>query len=323
MDEASEGRLLDPIRDALAALVGVAPEEVSSPEPPGHAGPARVRAGSFTFVTGWADSARTGPVLYLAHRTRAVADTLDGAIPLVAVPYMGEVGRRLCAEAGVAWLDLSGNAHIVADGLRVVISGRPNRFKRRGRPRSAFAPKSSRIARWLLMNPGRSATQAEIADETAMDPGFTSRIAARLIEDGLASREPDGRLRAQDPDLLLDAWHEAYDFTRHRILRGHVAARSGEGLLKKLVSELRDRKVEHAATGLAAAWVLTRFAAFRIASLYLADEPSEGLLSSLGFREEPRGANVWLVVPNDEGCSTGHGSMTACDACIRCRSIST
>lgn len=32
---------------------------------------------------------------------------------------------------------------------------------------------------------------------------------------------------------------------------------------------------------------------------------SDGLRASLGFREEPRGANLWLVVPSDVGVFQG------------------
>lgn len=138
-----------------------------------------------------------------------------------------------------------------------------------------------------------------------MDRGFTSRIVARLVEDGLVLRERDGSLRTPDPGLLLDAWHESYDFSRHRITRGHIAARSGDILLGKLAAGLKAREIKYAATGLAAAWALTRFAAFRIVTLYLEAEPSEELFSSLAFREDPRGANVWLVAPNDEGVFHG------------------
>ena len=75
-------------------------------------------------------------------------------IPILAVPYMGEVSRRLCSDAEVSWFDLSGNANIVAPGLRIQIEGKPNRFVRPGRPSTVFAPKSSRIARHLLIDPG-------------------------------------------------------------------------------------------------------------------------------------------------------------------------
>lgn len=57
--------------------------------------------------------------------------------------------------------------------------------------------------------------------------------------------------------------------------------------------------------GLAGAWLLTKFASFRVATIFLAEPPSKRLLCDLGFREEPRGANTWLVLPNDDGVFDG------------------
>ena len=61
----------------------------------------------------------------------------------------------------------------------------------------------------------------------------------------------------------------------------------------------------YAATGLAAAWLWTRYAGFRLATVYLSTPPTEGIEKDLRFRDEPRGANTWLVVPNDEGVFDG------------------
>jgi hypothetical protein len=205
----------------------------------------------------------------------------------------------------VSWLDLSGNAEISAPGIRVRIEGQPNRFKRLGRPSSAFAPKSSRIARWLLLHPGQSMTQREIARATDMDEGFTSRIVSRLEDDELVVREPDGAIRARDPDLLLDAWREDYDFSKHQVAKGHVAARSGESLLRQASEQLHDLEVNYAVTGLAAAWLLTRFAGFRTVATYVAELAPSEALGRLGLREDDRGANLWLVAPTDEGVFHG------------------
>lgn len=301
-----EPEAVQQVVERLAELIGVASSEAQLRTEPADA---IVVLGGFTFVVAWKGSGESAPVAMASERARQHAASLgDRAIPLVAVPFMGPVGRRRCEAADVAWLDLSGNARIFAAGLRVLIDGKPNRFKRRGRPSSAFAPKSSRIARWLLMHHGESLTQREIARATEMDEGFTSRIVAKLEEDGLVVRDGSGAIRAKDPDLLLDSWGEAYDFTKHTVLRGHVAARSGGALLRQLVGRLHEDDIRHAATGLPAAWQMTQFAGFRIVTVYLREHPSAALLDGLGFRQEARGANVWLVVPNDAGVFHGAAS---------------
>ena len=236
-------------------------------------------------------------------------------LPIVAVPYMGDVGKKLCADAGVSWFDLSGNARIVAPGLRILIEGKPNRFVRRGRPGTAFAPKSSRIARRMLIEPRRAWRQQDLARETGLDDGFTSRIVQRLEHDRLVERTADGTLRVRDANLLLDAWGEAYDFEKHTIIRGHVTARDGEDLLTKAVDAL-EGKTRYAATGLAAAYLYTQFAAFRLATFYVDHRPPEALLKALGFREEARGANLWLVIPNDQGVFDGADDISKAAYCV-------
>jgi hypothetical protein len=252
---------------------------------------------------GIADSAAVNQA---ASHARAVAKAAGrSAVPIVAVPYMGEAGRAVCEKAGVGWLDLSGNAHIAAKGLHVHVEGKPNRFKRAGRPSTVFAPRSSRIVRQLLIDPVRAWSQHELAVAAGLNEGFTSRIVRKLEADGHVGRDEHGPLRLRDPDLLLDSWRETYAFRKHDVIEAHLTARSGEELLSKLAEGLVRRKVSFAATGLAAAWLMDKFAAFRLATVYLRERLPEKLLRELAIREEARGANLWLVTPNDDGVFTG------------------
>lgn len=61
-----------------------------------------------------------------------------------------------------------------------------------------------------------------------------------------------------------------------------------------------------AATGLAAAWLLSHFAGFRITTFYLSEPASlQALQNELHLRADLPGANLWLVVPNDDGVFQG------------------
>ena len=310
MNRAVHQQLEEEVPKRLAELLAVPPSQVKVQRQPG-AGRARpggvdlvVSAGDFNFVVECKAKGEAAAVTMAARSSRAFAGR-SKRIPLVAVPYMGEVGRRLCEEAEVCWLDLSGNAHLVAPGLRVNIEGKPNQFKRLGRPRNVFAPKSARIARWLLMERDRAFTQRELAKASGLDEGFTSRIVRQLEEQRLVARGAEGAVRVADYDVMLDAWREAYDFSKHHIVRGHVAARSSDEVLRRLAGQLRQSKIEHAATGLAGAWLLNPFAGFRLVVFYVSGMPSVEARGDMSFREEERGENVWLVVPNDEGVFHG------------------
>ncbi len=311
----SENQLVSEVPAVLASLFDVPRREIKVEAGRALDADIVVRAAGHSFVVDVLRAVSPGPIV--AHGERlasAVRHLRRKATPLLAVPFMTDAGRRACEGARIPWFDLSGNAHIVAPGLRVIVDGRPNRFRGPGRPASVFAPKSARVVRWLLMHPQRALTQREIARATDMAEGFVSRIASRLEHDSYVLREPSGALRVKDPQLLLDAWLGEYRFDKHTIIQGHVAARSGDALTRFASDALTATSLEHAATGLSAAWQLTHFATFRIATFFIAEPPSKALCEKLGFREEPRGANLWLVVPNDAGVF--HGAEP-CDG-VRC-----
>ncbi len=300
----TEKQLVAAIPAALASLLDVPEAEVEVQA--GTESDLVVNAAGRAFAVEVLGAASPGALTAHAAQIAAPARRRRrNVVPLLAVPFMTEAGRRVCEGAKISWLDLSGNAHVVAPGIRIIVDGRPNRFRGPGRPASIFAPKSARVVRWLLANQGRALTQRAIARATDMTDGFVSRIASRLEGESYVVREASGALRVKDPQLLLDAWRDEYRFDKHLLFQGHVAARSGDALARFVGDTLAEASVEHAATGLAAAWQMTHFAAFRIASFFLAESPSKQLREKLGFREDARGANLWLLIPNDAGVFHG------------------
>ena len=291
----------------LAEFLELPEEQVIIPESEKEPGPDfMVRAGKYTFLVESKGSSARAPVNQAVGRLEERRKNQGkDVIPLLVVPYMGETGRHFCQEHEIAWLDLSGNARIKAPGLFINVAGKPNRFKSAGRPPNLFAPKSSRIVRQLLIESDSGFTQRELALATGLDEGYTSRIARRLEESGLVVRDDASLLKPEDPDQLLDAWSEVYDFRKHHIVKGHVAARSGDELLHRMAEVFNEHHVDYAATGLGAAWLYTHFANFRLVTFYLSHAPVDELTNALGFREDNRGANTWLVLPNDEGIFRG------------------
>ena len=138
-----------------------------------------------------------------------------------------------------------------------------------------------------------------------MGEGFTSRIVRQLEEERLVERDKNGAVKVANFDAMLDAWREAYDFSKHHIVRGHVAARSSDEVLRQLAGPLKRGKIEYAATGLAGAWLLNKFVGFRLVVCYVGQIPPDEARKAMGFHEEQHGENVWLVVPNDEGVFHG------------------
>ena len=225
-------------------------------------------------------------------------------IPLVAVPYMGPKARAWATERGLLWVDLSGNADIRADGLCVVVSGEPNRYASPGRPSNPFTPAYSRVSRALLVDADRWWKQAEVAEEVSLPPGTVSKAVQRLDSLKLIERNPFGAVRARVPSVLLDSWAQRYRFSGHAVRRYHTVSRSGPETLEVLAGRFTEGGITCAATGMSAAWLLTRFADFRINTFFVTMHPRDP--SALGLRPVERGENVWLAVPKDDGVWYGH-----------------
>lgn len=245
-------------------------------------------------------SSRPGQVERAASQLHALRDA--GAISVLVVPFMSKAGADAAERAGLNWIDLSGNAHIRAENLHVWVQGRPNEFRSPGRPSSPFAPKSARVSRVLLLDPSRWWRQKDLAAATGLDDGNVSRIVRRLDEELLLERR-ERELRPRDPNLLLDTWAQDHRFDRHDIVPAHLSG-TGIELARGLGDHLAGLEVRHAFTGLAAAWAIDQFARFRLTSVYVEGDP-RAVADRLEIRQEPKGANVQLVGPDDVGVFAG------------------
>ena len=257
------------------------------------------------FIVEFKPAGSLASVVFAASQLKAISENLsESLVPLLVVPFMSHSGREYCKDAGISWLDLSGNARIIAPSLYVHVEGHQNKFRRSGRPETPFGPSGSRVARWLLLHPEETVRQRALASDTGLNEGHVSRIVGKLIDLELVERDENG-ISLNSPERLLDAWHDEYRFDRHRIIRGHIPVRAGESVVQQVVPLIGQNKASYAVTGLSAAWQISAFAGFRLSTIYIDKEPSDDLLQTIGFRREPRGSNTWLVIPNDVGVFQG------------------
>lgn len=238
-------------------------------------------SGGVAAVGAWIARRRAANAPHRAHAILAVERTTPALV-------------ALCEAHGIDWIDLAGNARVNGiPGLYVRAEGRPPLPAPRGRPRNAFAPASSRVAHWFLLNPGATPTHGELAEATGIDKGQLSRVLATLQESQLVRRE--GRIyRAPNRDLLFAAWREGYEIPARTILKGGIASRSGPETARIISEALQRHGIEHVLGGLAAAWFLDGYASFRIATCYIAGVLTEEFLEDITFLPSNRAPNLWL-----------------------------
>lgn len=219
-----------------------------------------------------------------------------------AAPFVSDELDEVLASAGLSYVDLSGNARLSLESGFILVRGRSNKFTNRGRPASPFTAASSRLSRIMLRDPAKWWRRSELTGESGLASGQVSKVVARLLDDQLLVERPDRHVRPTDGRQLLDAWADEYT----RASRGRTSQKvhisgNGMGLAHRIESELHsgDTSLRWAFTGLPAAFARDSHTSFRLVSLYVDDV--EAAVAQLGARDEPRGANVELLLPDDAG----------------------
>jgi len=223
--------------------------------------------------------------------------------PLVAAPYIGPEGQRLCREAGVGYVDLTGNAFLRFDGVLVDrrSSERPPRAK--ARLRRLFSPKSSRVARILLDHPNQEWTLARLASEASISVRTVHLVINALEEKDFLDKRR-GAIRLAKPGPLLDLWAENYRFDQHRRQTFYTFVRSPRELAEKLAAEAARQRALLALTLHAGAALVAPFVRYTDVHAYFGGDV-ERLAKALDLRPVETGGSVHLLTPHDEGVLYG------------------
>jgi len=200
--------------------------------------------------------------------TAAVARQLtESASPdtLVVYELASPEARSILREAGTSYAGRNGELYLHHPPIHVELPGRgggavagPSPFAR-----SPFAPRASRVARWLLLHTDAEPSFREISIQTALSESLVSRSARALADEQLIEVEVDPRdgrsrrVRVRDSGTLLDAFERG---TRRRT-RGStwdIGARDLDRALSRLRRTAKKGRFSYAIGGLAGAAMVRR-----------------------------------------------------------------
>ena len=192
-------------------------------------------------------------------------------VPVLAAPYLSPERQAMCREAGVYFMDLSGNVFVAHRSFYVERIGFPSKYpEKRGR-RYPFSDKASLILRELLKDPKRQWGIRELAEKILLDPGYVSRMAKSLSESGYASRDA-GKLRIRSPKEILDDWVRAYDLKRNEQHRFFVLAPDVKSILQHLRKIEVPPEVEYALSVHAGAGLVAPHAVYKEVHMYVSEQ---------------------------------------------------
>lgn len=225
-----------------------------------------------------------------SSRDRASWDT-----SLVAARYFSNSTRNRLVEAGLSYVDATGNAYVRSDLPALFIANQgleSDPWRRPGRPRGTLkgAP-AAQVVRALIDGPGPWRVR-ELITAADTSTGSVYRVVDFLESEALLTRSSDTTLSVSSWPALLRRWSEDYEFLATNAVTSWIAPRGIESVLG--VARETDSS-NYALTGTVAAATWSPYAPVRSVMTY-AENPSD-LAEAWGLRQTDAGANVFIAEP--------------------------
>ncbi|GIH72253.1 hypothetical protein Mth01_45060 [Sphaerimonospora thailandensis] len=234
-------------------------------------------------------------------------ETLMGKLPdshgVVVARYLSEPVRRRLSDAGLSYVDATGNVRINVShpGLYIADRGADrDPWRGPGRPRGTLkgAP-AARIVR-ALIDADRAWPIRTLIDFAGVSTGSTYRVIEYLESEGLIVRDDAGAVIVPDWVSVLRRWSIDYGFVGNSLVTRWIAPRG----LPDLVRRASASSVTYVFTGTVAAAEWAPYAPARSAMIYVADAEQAAML--WGLRRTDAGANVMLAEPQIDVVFTRH-----------------
>lgn len=220
----------------------------------------------------------------------------EKAYPIVVAPYISPEGQRICREAGVGFVDLSGNVLLQFDSVFIERSRKDLPRGEKVRRRRFFAPKSSRILRVLLENPNVEWSLTRLSKEAQVGIKTAHAVVNGLDEKGYV-RKQRAATALRKPAELLDLWAENYNVQVNLRRTYYTFVRSLREFLVKLH---RTAGNGYALTLHSGASLVAPFVRHTDVHFYWQGSP-EKLASKLDLRPVETGGTIHILTPYDEG----------------------
>lgn len=234
-------------------------------------------------------------VSLIREKLDRIIDGQPAAIGLVAARYLTRSTRNRLADAGLSYVDATGNLLMRAQTPAVFISDRgadSDPWRGPGRPRGTLKGEpAAKVVRALLDLPGPWRI-SDLVKASASSTGSVYRVVEFLESEALAGREDSGLITIPDWAALLRRWSDDYQFLRTNTVSQWIAPRGIDSFLERIRGhEMRD----YAITGSIAAATWAPYAPVRSAMIYSPNP--ESAAEAWGLRATDTGANVILAKP--------------------------
>jgi hypothetical protein len=224
------------------------------------------------------------------------AQVVGASQGLLFARYLSPPVRKRLTDAGMSYIDATGNARVSVASPGLFVSGRgadADPWRGPGRPRGTLkgAP-AAKIVRALADFDGPWKIR-ELVDVAKVSTGATYRVVDFLEREGLIVRDESNAIVVPDWAQLLRRWSDDYGLVRNSTVTRWIAPRGLPDLVSRAAQT--DASTRYVFTGTVAAAEWAAYAPARSAMVYVEDATSTA--ASWGLRPVDAGANVLLAEP--------------------------
>jgi hypothetical protein len=218
-------------------------------------------------------------------------------VSVIVARYLSPDRQKKCKDAGINFIDLSGNVLFIYGSLYIERVGFPNRFPEKRRGRGPFSDKASLILRLLLSQKNKMWGIRELAGSVNLDPGFVSRMARELEKRNYAVRV-NSKIRIRSAKSILDDWVHEYNYKKNRDLKLFLLASDPEVIIKKLRNLNIPEDINYMLGLHAGGSLVAPYAAYNLVHIYIqSQQNADYFITQLKLREADQGENIVLLFP--------------------------
>lgn len=239
------------------------------------------------------DGRTVGP---LRQQLATILEDFPEGQGLVMARYLSPPVREKLTEAGLSYVDATGNIRVEIESPGLFLSDRGadrDPWRGPGRPRGTLKGEpAARVVR-AVTDIARPWTMRQLVNTSGASTGATYRVVGYLEREGLAARDEAGMVTVPDWVQILRRWSGDYGFLRTNRITQWIAPRGLPDLTKRI--RTATDSVRYAVTGSQAAAEWASYAPARAAMIYVED--ARRASEVWGLRPTDASANVVLAEP--------------------------
>lgn len=213
-------------------------------------------------------------------------------------PYITTESANICIEAGIGYIDLSGNCRLSFQNTYIQKTNFPNKFLKRRDLMSLYSPKTERVLRVLLTYPYKEWRTVFLSSVADVNQGLVTQIKKKLLNREWIKPSGLGFI-VEKPEQILNEWEKNYKITRNRKIDFYTFLSPSE-LEIELKSICEKENFIYALSGFSAANYLAPSVRNQKTTAYILGN-IEDIGTQLNLKRVNSGANVTLYYPYDNG----------------------